>query len=129
MSKKIEMFEDLDVWERAVDLAVEIYKISDDGKLAKDFTTRDHLRKTAMSISSNIAEGFEYNSNNEFLRFLKYAKGSSGELRNQVLIIYKIGYLDQETYESLNDKIIELSRHIENFMKYLKDFEKQKISS
>lgn len=129
MSKKIEKFEDLDVWERAVELAVEVYKIGKDGKLSKDFTTRDHLRKTAMSISSNIAEGFEYNSNLEFLRFLKYAKGSSGELRNQVLIIYKIGYLDQEIYESLNQKIIELSQHIKNFMKYLKDFEKQKKSS
>lgn len=129
MSKKIERFEDLEVWERAVELAVEIYKISNNGKLSKDFTTRDHLRKTALSISSNIAEGFEYNSNNEFLRFLKYAKGSAGELRNQIIIIYKINYINQETFEFLNNKIIELSQHIKNFMKYLKDFEKKKVTN
>ncbi len=129
MSKKINRFEELDVWQRATELAVMIYEISNKGKLSKDFSARDHFRKTVLSISNNIAEGFEYNSNNEFLRYLKYAKGSAGELRNQIYVIYKIGYIDQEAYEVLNNKTTELSQHIKNFMKYLKDFEKKKTNN
>lgn len=75
------------MWQRAVDFAAEIYRISDIGKLKQDFDAKSQLRRAAFSISNNIAEGFEYNSTSEFIRFLKYSKGSAGEVRNQLIIL------------------------------------------
>jgi four helix bundle protein len=63
MAKKIERFEDLDIWNEAVDIGVEIYKLTSSSKLEKDYSSKDQLRRAAISISNNIAEGFEYNSN------------------------------------------------------------------
>jgi four helix bundle protein len=70
-----------------VDIAIEIYKISEKGNLSKDFGSRDQIRSSSTSISNNIAEGFEYNNNKDFIRFLRYSKGSSGELRSQLYIL------------------------------------------
>ena len=58
---KIERFEDLDLWKDAVKMGVSIYKVTEEGKMAKDFGARDQLRRAAISVSNNIAEGFEYN--------------------------------------------------------------------
>ena len=124
MSNPIKKFEDLEVWQKAVEFTTEIYKISDNGKLKQDFDAKSQLRRAAFSISNNIAEGFEYNSTSEFLRFLKFAKGSAGEVRNQLTVFYRIGYIGTIEYEKLNSQIIELSQHIANFMKYLKEFRK-----
>jgi four helix bundle protein len=124
MTNSIKRFEDLEVWQKAVVFASEIYKISDEGKLKKDFDAKSQLRRAAFSISNNIAEGFEYNSTSEFLRFLKYAKGSAGEVRNQLVILFRIGYLEKVDYQKLTDNVIELSQHIANFIKYLKEFRK-----
>ena len=87
MSKR---FEDLEVWRRAHGLAVEIYKV-----LAgcKDFGFRDQVTRSALSVPSNIAEGFERNTNKEFIHFLYIAKGSCGELRTQLSIGIEIGFV------------------------------------
>ena len=66
---KTERFEDLDLWKDAVKMGVLIYKINEEGKMARDFSARDQLRLAAISVSSNIAEGFEYNNNKAFLRY------------------------------------------------------------
>ncbi|MGV3545456.1 MAG: four helix bundle protein [Pedobacter sp.] len=79
---KIERFEDLEVWQIAKEIAVEVYRISDLEPIKSDFGLKDQIRRAAMSLSDNVAEGFEYNNNPDFIRFLVYAKGSSGELRN-----------------------------------------------
>ncbi|MDI6779103.1 MAG: four helix bundle protein [Bacteroidota bacterium] len=126
MGRKIECFEDLEVWQKAVDVAVEIYRVSETGKLTKDFDAKSQIRRAAISISNNIAEGFEYNNNLEFLRFLKYAKGSAGEVRNQLHILKKIGYIEETCFEKMYSQIVELSQQIANFMKYLRKFEKAK---
>lgn len=65
----IERFEDLDIWKEAVAMGVQIYLITESGRMAKDFSARDQLRRAAISISNNIAEGFEYNSSKIFVRF------------------------------------------------------------
>ncbi len=124
MANSIKRFEDLEVWQKAIEFAEEIHKISETGKLKKDFDSKSQLRRAAFSISNNIAEGFEYNSTSEFLRFLKYAKGSAGEVRNQLIILFRVGYLEKDIYGKLTGQIIELSQHIANFMKYLKVFRK-----
>ena len=72
MGQKIETFEDLDIWKLSIKLASDIFKLSQKGKLEKDFGTKDQIRRASLSVSSNIAEGFEYNNNKQFLRFLNY---------------------------------------------------------
>jgi four helix bundle protein len=82
---RIEWFEDLEIWKEAVAIGVDIYNLTSKGKLQNDFSIRDQLRRAAISISNNIAEGFEYNNNKVFIKFLGYAKASAGELRSNLL--------------------------------------------
>ena len=87
---KVNRFEDLEIWKLAAEIAVDIYKITSEKKFIRDYGLRDQLRRAAISISSNIAEGFEINNNNDLIRFLKVAKGSAGELRSQLLICSRL---------------------------------------
>jgi four helix bundle protein len=81
----IERFEALEVWQKARKLAKEVYQISTKGGQAKDFTLQDQLKRAAISILSNIAEGFERRGDKEFLHFLSMAKGPCREVRAQLL--------------------------------------------
>jgi four helix bundle protein len=84
MAKKIISFEDFIIWEKAQQLAVKIYQLADTNKfIVKDFTLKDQLKSSSISISDNIAEGFEYNNNPDFHRFLRISKGSCGETRKR----------------------------------------------
>lgn len=126
MAKKIEQFEDLGIWKTATDIAIEIYNLSDTGKLKTDWGMKDQIRKAASSISNNISEGFEYNNNKHFIRFLYYSKGSAGEVRNQLYILKGAEMITKEQYENMAQRLLDLSRSISNFIKYLKSFEKDK---
>jgi len=125
---KISHFEELDIWKDAVKIGVQIYKLTEFGKLKNDFSAKDQLRRAAISISNNIAEGFEYNNNRSFLKFLLYSKGSAGELRSQLYVLKEAGILDKDKFESLRSDLLKLSKSIEGFRKYLKDFEKKNQS-
>jgi four helix bundle protein len=87
---------------------------------------KDQIRRAACSMSDNIAEGFEYNNNPDFIRYLAYAKGSSGEFRNKLVILYKAGKLDNKIYEELYAKSIEFSSKTKSLIDYLKKFEGDK---
>jgi four helix bundle protein len=117
----IERFEDLDLWKDAVKMGVLIYKITEEGKMARDFGARDQLRRAAISVSNNIAEGFEYNNNKAFVRFLMYAKGSAGELRSQLFVLKEAGIIEENKFHPLWENALKLSRSIEGFRKYLRD--------
>lgn len=101
---KIQRFEDLDIWQKAIDIAVEVYQSADKGLLATDFRSRGQFIDAAISISNNIAEGFEYNSNRSFRNFLCYAKGSAAEVRSQASILVKAGRISELEYQSLLHK-------------------------
>lgn len=85
-------FEDLDVWKRAMNLSVDIYRSLAD---LRDYGFKDQITRSGLSVPSNIAEGFERNSQKECVSFLSYAKGSCGELRTQTIIGMEIGYIDR----------------------------------
>jgi len=87
-------FEDLDVWKRSARLSAEIYRGL---RELHDFCFRDQITRAGLSVPSNIAEGYERDSDREFLKFLSYAKGSCGELRTQIYIGMDIGYIDRQT--------------------------------
>lgn len=122
--RKIDQFEDLEVWQDAVRIAADIYRLSESGKLKNDWGMKDQLRRAACSVSNNIAEGFEYNNNPDFIRFLKYAKGSAGEVRNQLYILKEAGFIEAGEYDMFHNRLINLSKQIAGFKKYLIEFEK-----
>ncbi|MBS1640071.1 MAG: four helix bundle protein [Bacteroidetes bacterium] len=113
-------FTELPLWKEAVDFAAEVYKFCEDGKLKTDYRMKDQLRAAASSISNNIAEGFEYSSKKDFVRFLTYAKGSCSEAFNQFTILYKAEMIEQSQYSYFSSKATELSKKIGGFIQYLK---------
>jgi len=118
--KKVETFEDLVVWQKSMEIVKQIYLISTDSNLCKDFALRDQLRRAALSIPSNIAEGFERFSKKEYLNFRNFAKGSAGELRSLLLVASEIGYLDPAKHKELRNSILEISRYLSNHIKSLR---------
>jgi four helix bundle protein len=94
-------FMELKVWQRAKDLAVYIYKITREGEISRDFGFRDQIRRAAVSIPSNIAEGDELGSNKQAVRFFYIAKGSSAELLTQAVIALEIEYIDEASFNHI----------------------------
>jgi four helix bundle protein len=109
-----------------VNIAVKTYRLCSQPKLSRDFGARDQLRRAAVSISNNIAEGFEYNNNKEFVKYLRYSKGSAGELRSNLFILREAEVIGSSDYERLKIDLINISRELEGFIKYLKTFERSK---
>ena len=121
MANKIISFEDLVVWQKAQDLAVKVYQLAELNKFIKnDFTLKDQLKRSAISISDNIAEGFEYNNNPDFYRFLRIAKGSCGELRNKILFIKRLKNIEETICNELNKEATMLGRQLGELLKKVK---------
>ena len=120
MEKRIETFEDLLVWQKGIELVKQIYILTSQEKFRNDFALRDQIRRAAISISTNIAEGFERSSRKEYLYFLNIAKGSAGEVRSLLRVTIEIGYIDPSTYDHLRNAILELSRYLSNQIRSLK---------
>jgi len=121
---KIRSFEDLEVWQLSMSHCSEIYKLTNTDLFSKDFGLKDQIRRSAVSIPSNISEGFERDSKNQFLYFLAISKGSCGELRTQLTIAYNLNYIQEELFLILKQKCIDTSKQLSGFSKYLKSFEK-----
>lgn len=98
---RIERFEDLIAWQKARVLTKEIYLITRQGSFAKDYGLTNQMQRAAVSIMSNLAEGFERSGLGEFHQFLSTAKASCAELRSQLYIALDVGYLDQLNFERL----------------------------
>jgi four helix bundle protein len=113
-------FEDLEVWREAVSLAVEVYSVSKTGALSQDFGFRDQLQRAAVSIASNIAEGKERETIPELIRYLYIAKGSSGELKTQLIIAQRIGYIDEGNAKNLILSVEHISAKLGALIRTLK---------
>ncbi len=114
-------FEDLHAWQAARKLTLDVYQLSSVGAFAHDFGLRDQIRRAAVSIMSNIAEGFESRTRPLFTEFLGRAKGSAGEVRAQLYIALDVGYIDQTQFTSLYDQVDKISRQIFKLTNYLKN--------
>ncbi|MBK6641005.1 MAG: four helix bundle protein [Bacteroidia bacterium] len=112
-------FEDIQAWQRARELNKIIYTESNLQAFSKDFALKDQIRKSSISIMSNIAEGFERKSNNEFKYFLNVAKGSAGELRSQLYICFDLNYINDEIFNQCQKMASEISSMLNSFIKYL----------
>lgn len=123
------VFEELEVWREARELTAYVYKLSGSGKFGKDFGLAGQVRKAAVSVMSNIAEGFARGSNKEFARFLFIARGSLAEVNSQLYVAVDLGYIDEDEFEKVNDRVKQLSKRITAFISKLdpkKKFERRK---
>ena len=112
-------FEDLEVWQKAKELTNLIYRISSSGTFARDFGLRDQMRRASVSIMSNIAEGFESQTQALFIQYLGHAKGSAGELRAQLYIAVEQSYMTEEEF-NLAFALAEIcSKQLARFIQYL----------
>ena len=114
-------FEELKIWKIARDLTNKIYSLSNRSRFSKDFGLREQIRRAAVSIMSNIPEGYERDGNKELIQFLAVAKGSCGEVRCQLYVAIDQGYINKENGAELVDLSKKLSIMINNFIKYLKE--------
>jgi len=115
----VDRFEDLEVWKRARVLANLIYNISTAGSFAKDYGLRDQMQRAAVSILSNIAEGFEGYTQLLFIQFLARAKGSAGELRAQLYLALDRGYISEEQFREASSQTEICSKQIARLIQYL----------
>jgi four helix bundle protein len=100
-------------------LNLEIYKVTNGPEFAKDFALRDQLRKSIISVSSNIAEGFERETISEFKRFLYISKASVGELRSQLYLSFDLNYITKDKFEELYQSATDISKMLSGLIKYL----------
>lgn len=112
-------FEDLPVWNAAIDLAVEIYALTDSIYFRRRRSLKDQIERAAVSVSNNIAEGFERGTNNELLAFLYIARGSAGEVRSMLCLLERI-----PAFHPLNKEIGLLKKRAENCSRQLKAWAK-----
>src|SRR5678809_1023939 len=116
----VKNFEDLNVWKQARQLTQEVYRLTKTETFFKDFGLRDQIRRAAISVMSNIAEGFERGGNQEFIQFLYVAKASCGEVRSQIYVALDQGYMSKmDSEESIID-FRRLSGMIGNLINYLR---------
>lgn len=116
---RIEQFEEIQAWQEARLLAGQTYALCQSGELAKDFGLRDQIRRSAISIGSNIAEGFGRGSSQEFIRFLRIAIGSAYEFRSQLYALLDANYISSTTFEQLHQQSLKVAKLIGGFLRYL----------
>jgi four helix bundle protein len=112
-------FEDLEVWQRAKELTNLIYGLSSVGSFSRGFGLRDQMRRAAVSIMSNIAEGFESQTQLLFIQFLSRAKGSAGELRAQLYIALEQEYIAANEFQTAYSLAETCSKQLASFIRYL----------
>jgi four helix bundle protein len=105
------------IWQKAIEFAKEIYLITEKQGIKNDFGLKNQIRDAAVSISTNIAEGFERRSRKEYLNFLNIAKGSSGEVRSLLYVAFEVDYIDEAEHKHLREKAKFLSGSISNHVK------------
>ena len=112
--------ENLEVWKKSVDFVVEIYKLTNYFPTEEKFGLTSQLRRASVSIPSNIAEGAARNSEKEFLYFLSNSQGSTSEVSTQILLAFRLGFLEERNYLYLSDKIDEIGIMITGLRNYLR---------
>src|SRR5881397_415437 len=114
-------YKDLVVWQKAMDLVTDIYKVTDSFPKKEVYSLTDQIRRAAVSVPSNIAEGQAHHSHREFLHFLRHSRGSLAELETQILIAERIGYIDHSATEPLINKVHEVGRILNGLVASLRE--------
>ncbi len=112
-------FEEIEAWKTARELTKMIYALSDEGKFSRDFGLKDQIRRASVSVMSNISEGFESQTQAQFIRYLGLAKASAGEVRCQLYVSQDLGYISEEQFAEIFATAEKASRQIARFISYL----------
>lgn len=113
-------YKDLICWQKSIKLVKKIYKVTADFPQSEQFGLTSQLRRAAISIPSNIAEGFGRGSNKDFKRFLEISRGSLFELQTQLFIAKELEYINNEIFDKINEQSREFERILVGFMRSLK---------
>jgi len=116
---KFNSFEEIISWQKAREFNKRIYLATESNIFKKDFDFVRQIRRASLSISSNIAEGFERNTDKEFIYFLYVAKASAGEVRSQLYLAFDLDYITKQEFDKLLKSVTEISRLLSGFIKYL----------
>ena len=114
-------FEEIQAWQKARDITLRIYRVTENGKFAGDFGLRDQIRRAAVSVMANIAEGHGRRSNIEFANFLNLARGSAHEVQSHLHIAFGLGYIGNDDFEELYRSMSDVSRMTLSLAKYLRE--------
>ena len=118
---KFSKFEEIQAWQKAYDVTLQVYKITSDGNFAKDFGLKDQIRRASVSIMANIAEGHGRKSNAEFANFLNIARGSVAEVQSHLYIAVGLNYINKNEFEEIYQLLTEISRMTLVLAKYLRE--------
>ena len=110
MTAKIQRFEDFIAWQKARALTASVYEITNQGGFATDYGLKDQIRRAAVSIMANIAEGFERSGASQFQHFLAVSKASGAELLSHLYVSLDVVYLDQKDFETLIGQAVEVGK-------------------
>jgi four helix bundle protein len=119
VSQGIRRFEDIVAWQMGRELASTIYALTKVPVVAKDFAFVDQIRRAAVSIMNNIAEGYERGTNKDFAKFLFIARGSAGEVRSMLYVALDQGLIDQQTFDAYSGQCRQCSAAIWGLIKAL----------
>nr|MBC7245107.1 four helix bundle protein [Chloroflexota bacterium] len=122
---RIQSFEDIQSWQVARELTKMVYAASGQGRFARDTRLVSQIQAAAVSVMSNIAEGFDSGSDAAFIRFLCYARRSASEVQSQLYVAKDAGYMDDRTFQSLYDKATDVKKLINAFIRYLRKQESE----
>ena len=126
---KAKSFEDLQVWQDTRKFVKSIYELTSLDNFKKDYGLKDQIQRASVSIMNNISEGFERDSNKEFMRFLSYSKGSAGEVRSMLYVAMDLEYISKNHFDDNYKNAVDIIKQIANFKKYLRNYAmKEKIN-
>jgi len=117
---KFSKFEEIQAWQKAHDVTLIVYRISAVGDFSKDYGLRDQIRRAAVSIMANIAEGHGRRTNAEFANFLNLSRGSVAEVQSHLYVALGLGYVDQSDFDELYQQLTEISRMTLSLAQYLR---------
>lgn len=121
----VKSYKELSIWQKSMDLVIGIYSILNKFPAEENFALSSQMRRSVVSIPSNIAEGFGRHSDGDFIRFLQISKGSLCELQTQVEIAQRLNYIGDE-YESIEKQCDELSKMLSSFIVSIRERNKSK---
>jgi len=118
---RIESFTDIEAWKQSRKLVAEIYSLCNQSCVKHDYGFRDQIQRAAVSIMSNIAEGFDGDSDKQFTQFLSYSLRSASEVESLLYVALDVGYIDNSTFTHLTQSLTSIKKIINGFVRYLKN--------
>ena len=126
---KIEQFEDIEAWQLARELTRKVYRLTKKPRFAKDYGLKRQIQDAAGSSMHNIAEGFDSETNAEFIRFLRYAKRSCTEVQSELYLALDEEYVSTDEFKDVYEQARRTRAAIYGFIKYLKKYEENKTTN